>query len=250
MLLTRAGRAPPISCCPGASYVEKEASYTNDGGRLQAAVARAAARRRRDGRLADSRQPRGGAGRAARLHDAAQVRADIAQRVSPASKELDGIAALPFGRPVAARHWLQASNPSERWKWDFMFQDLPPVKGTVELVVAADAAGRDSAEGSEIDALRAATFSSLARGMRSAWRAPRRRSSRGVKADVTPLVEADGVPRGIAMRASRCRSRFPTAFTSSRTSRAIRNLIPTALTVDAPAGVTVAEDRLSRRPSI
>ena len=20
-------------------------------------------------------------------------------------------------------------NPSERWKWDFMFQDLPPVKG-------------------------------------------------------------------------------------------------------------------------
>ena len=29
--------------------------------------------------------------------------------------------------------WLDASNPSERWKWDFMFQDLPPVKGTVEL---------------------------------------------------------------------------------------------------------------------
>jgi len=24
---------------------------------------------------------------------------------------------------------LQASNPSERWKWDFMYQDLPPVKG-------------------------------------------------------------------------------------------------------------------------
>jgi hypothetical protein len=23
---------------------------------------------------------------------------------------------------------MQASNPSERWKWDFMFQDLPPVK--------------------------------------------------------------------------------------------------------------------------
>jgi hypothetical protein len=27
-----------------------------------------------------------------------------------------------------ARHWLHASNPSERWKWDFMFQDLPPIK--------------------------------------------------------------------------------------------------------------------------
>ena len=33
--------------------------------------------------------------------------------------------------PVRCRHesWLQASNPSERWKWDFLYQDLPPVKG-------------------------------------------------------------------------------------------------------------------------
>ncbi len=36
---------------------------------------------------------------------------------------------LVFTRPVPATHWLQASNPSERWKWDFMYQDLPPVKG-------------------------------------------------------------------------------------------------------------------------
>jgi predicted molibdopterin-dependent oxidoreductase YjgC len=36
---------------------------------------------------------------------------------------------MVFTRPLAARSWLQASNPSERWKWDFMFQDLPPVKG-------------------------------------------------------------------------------------------------------------------------
>ena len=44
---------------------------------------------------------------------------------------MPGYAALPtigFSRPVSARHWLQASNPSERWKWDFMFQDLPPIK--------------------------------------------------------------------------------------------------------------------------
>jgi hypothetical protein len=39
---------------------------------------------------------------------------------------------LTFGRPLSAKHWLQASNPSERWKWDFMFQDLPPVKGAVD----------------------------------------------------------------------------------------------------------------------
>ena len=34
-----------------------------------------------------------------------------------------------FSRPVAASHWLQSSNPSERWKWDFMYQDLLPLKG-------------------------------------------------------------------------------------------------------------------------
>ncbi|HYE88256.1 MAG TPA: hypothetical protein VEA16_17960, partial [Vicinamibacterales bacterium] len=42
---------------------------------------------------------------------------------------LEGLTAITFGRPMTAQHWLQASNPSERWKWDFMFQDLPPVKG-------------------------------------------------------------------------------------------------------------------------
>jgi hypothetical protein len=34
-----------------------------------------------------------------------------------------------FTRPIPAGNWLQVSNPSERWKWDFLFQDLPPVKG-------------------------------------------------------------------------------------------------------------------------
>jgi len=28
------------------------------------------------------------------------------------------------------RHWLQASNPSEREKWNALFKDLPPVKFT------------------------------------------------------------------------------------------------------------------------
>ena len=63
---------------------------------------------------------------------------------------LAGIATLAFGRPVSARNWLQASNPSERWKWDFMFQDMPPVKGDVDPSAAADAGRRDPLEGSEI----------------------------------------------------------------------------------------------------
>jgi hypothetical protein len=33
------------------------------------------------------------------------------------------------GERFGAQHWLQASNPMERWKWNVMFQDLPPVKG-------------------------------------------------------------------------------------------------------------------------
>jgi hypothetical protein len=45
---------------------------------------------------------------------------------------LQGLSTLGFGQKMAARTWLQSSNPSERWKWDFMYQDLPPVKGTVD----------------------------------------------------------------------------------------------------------------------
>jgi predicted molibdopterin-dependent oxidoreductase YjgC len=58
---------------------------------------------------------------------AAAVREAIA-RESPAAPAYAALAAVEFARPVSARHWLQSSNPSERWKWDFMFQDLPPVK--------------------------------------------------------------------------------------------------------------------------
>ena len=57
---------------------------------------------------------------------AAGIRADIAARHT--GHGIDGIGVLTFGRPIEARHWLEASNPSERWKWDFMYQDLPPVK--------------------------------------------------------------------------------------------------------------------------
>ena len=57
----------------------------------------------------------------------AHVRADMAAALS-GNAAYAGITTLEFTRPVPARTWLEASNPSERWKWDFMFQDLPPVK--------------------------------------------------------------------------------------------------------------------------
>ena len=53
----------------------------------------------------------------------AEVRAAITAELAhlPAYASLETVG---FARPVAARHWLQASNPSERWKWDFMFQEV------------------------------------------------------------------------------------------------------------------------------
>ena len=55
------------------------------------------------------------------------MRGDLANALA-GNERYAGLARLAFARPVSAKHWLQASNPSERWKCDFMFQDLPPVK--------------------------------------------------------------------------------------------------------------------------
>jgi hypothetical protein len=62
---------------------------------------------------------------------AAHVRSDIAARYEGV-EALAGLPGLAFQRPMSARTWLEASNPSERWKWDFLYQDLPPVKGAVD----------------------------------------------------------------------------------------------------------------------
>src|SRR5581483_5764377 len=126
VLLTDLARAADF-VLPGASYVEKEASYTNDQGRLQG-TARAIPS---PGDAMEDWEILVNVAAALGVRfdytTAAHVRADIAARFG-GIKELEGIATLAFAQPVAAKHWLQASNPSERWKWDFMYQDLPPVK--------------------------------------------------------------------------------------------------------------------------
>jgi predicted molibdopterin-dependent oxidoreductase YjgC len=98
----------------GASYVEKDASYTNDQGRVQGA--------------ARVNPPPGDAmedwqifvnvanaiGIALGYTDSAHIRSDIAAAMA----DRPGYADLPrltFARPVSARTWL-------------VFQDLPPVK--------------------------------------------------------------------------------------------------------------------------
>jgi NADH-quinone oxidoreductase subunit G len=116
---------------PGASSSEKETSYTNAQGRLQSAS-------RALPLVGDAMEDwqilvnlAQGLGVALPYATAASVRADIAATFA-GTPAFEGITTLTFGQPLEGRHWLQASNPSERWKWDFMFQDLPPVKGTVE----------------------------------------------------------------------------------------------------------------------
>jgi anaerobic selenocysteine-containing dehydrogenase len=131
VLLTALARAADF-VLPGASSVEKEASYTNDQGRLQAAtrVLPLAGDATEDWQILVNVAR--ALGVALDYADSSRVRADIASRFAGV-KVFEGIADLAFGTAMTARHWLQASNPSERWKWDFMFQDLPPVKGDVEL---------------------------------------------------------------------------------------------------------------------
>ncbi len=126
VLLTDLARAADF-VLPGASYVEKEASYTNQQGRLQG-TSRAFAP---PGDAMEDWQIVVNAGIAmgARFDytTAAEIRSDIAAKY-PDEPGLAGLTMLAFSRPVEARTWLQASNPSERWKWDFLYQDLPPVK--------------------------------------------------------------------------------------------------------------------------
>jgi NADH-quinone oxidoreductase subunit G len=113
---------------PGATYLEKDATYTDAAGQVQAAsqVILPPGDAMEDWQillqLAES------LGISAPDYTAsAHVRSDLAADLA-SNPAYAAITELAFNRPVPAGTWLQASNPSERWKWDFMFQDLPPVK--------------------------------------------------------------------------------------------------------------------------
>jgi NADH-quinone oxidoreductase subunit G len=112
---------------PGSAWVEKEASYTNDQGRVQGAarVMNPPGDAREDWEVFVNVGAALGAGLT--YASAAAVRADVAAALAGNAAYAD-LPSLEFAAPVSGRSWLQASNPSERWKWDFMFQDLPPIK--------------------------------------------------------------------------------------------------------------------------
>jgi NADH-quinone oxidoreductase subunit G len=113
---------------PGAAWVEKDATYTNEKGIVQAAskVLNPPGEAVEDWQILTSL--------AAALDlpfayaSSREVRADIAQAMSHAPA-YSGLSGHIFNRPLPLKHWLEASNPMERWKWNVMFQDVPPVKG-------------------------------------------------------------------------------------------------------------------------
>jgi NADH-quinone oxidoreductase subunit G len=112
---------------PGSAFVEKDALYTNQTGHVQAASRAIAA----PGEARDDWQILVNLGRALGLTLTYESSDDVRRAIAAAGAGTPYATAdqLVFNRPVPAHNWLQASNPSERWKWDFMYQDLPPVKG-------------------------------------------------------------------------------------------------------------------------
>jgi NADH-quinone oxidoreductase subunit G len=112
---------------PGAAWVEKDATYVNEQGRLQAAarVIAPPADAQEDWQIFVNVGLALGA--PTTYMSSGEVRSDLA-RTMQGNERYGSLTDIAFARPVAARHWLQTSNPSERWKWDLMFQDLPPVK--------------------------------------------------------------------------------------------------------------------------
>jgi NADH-quinone oxidoreductase subunit G len=121
-VMTELARAADI-VLPGSAWVEKDGTFTNDQGRVQAAARVFAP----PGDALDDREifmrVARALGNTLPYQSPAAIREAIAQMLAsnPAYASLGSIA---FSRPVTARHWLQASNPSERWKWDFMFQEV------------------------------------------------------------------------------------------------------------------------------
>jgi NADH-quinone oxidoreductase subunit G len=112
---------------PGAAWVEKDAIYTNDQGRVQVSSKAL----NPPGEAREDWQILAGVATSLGLTMAYQSSDDVRKAISgalPGTKYADAHE-IAFARAVSAANWLQASNPSERWKWDFLYQDLPPVKG-------------------------------------------------------------------------------------------------------------------------
>jgi len=112
---------------PGGCAYEKSALYTNDKGRVQ--ITAPAIPEPGDAMpdwqiLVDVAHALGAD---LPYTDLGQVRSDLA-RTLERRPGYANLTAVTERKPASVETWLQASNPSERWKWDRQFRDLPPLK--------------------------------------------------------------------------------------------------------------------------
>jgi predicted molibdopterin-dependent oxidoreductase YjgC len=121
---------------PGSTWAEKDAVFTNDQGRVQATarVMAAPGGARDDWHILVDLAAELGV--PFEWATPSAVRAAVADALA-SNAAYAGVTEVAFPQPVPARTWLQASNPSERWKWDHAFQDNPPVKGEPAIVRGA-----------------------------------------------------------------------------------------------------------------
>jgi NADH-quinone oxidoreductase subunit G len=113
---------------PGAAFVEKDATYTNEKGMIQGASKVL----NPPGEAVDDWQILTSVAAALGLPFAHASSRDVRADIAAAMPNQAGYSTLSehiFSRPLPLSHWLESSNPMERWKWNVMFQDLPPVKG-------------------------------------------------------------------------------------------------------------------------
>jgi NADH-quinone oxidoreductase subunit G len=112
---------------PGCAWAEKHAAYTNATGQTQS-TAKAIVP---PGEARDDWQilcdVALAAGVSLGYESLPQLRAAIVELL-PNEPACAALAELEYLKPARASHWLEASNPSERVKWDAMFLDLPPFK--------------------------------------------------------------------------------------------------------------------------
>jgi anaerobic selenocysteine-containing dehydrogenase len=124
---------------PGAAWVERDAIFTNDRDMVQGASRTISP----PGDAKEDWQILTDVGRSLGLSLGYQTSGDVRKAIAaaPPSGPYAGAERIAFVRPIPARTWMETSNPSERWKWDFMYQDLPPVKGhNVQMEASARAA--------------------------------------------------------------------------------------------------------------
>jgi predicted molibdopterin-dependent oxidoreductase YjgC len=132
VVMTDLARAADV-VLPGACAFEKQASYTNDQGLVQrtARVNAPPGDAVEDWRILV--QVAGALGVPLAFTSADAIRGDIAGALAAHAAYRDLAGTAP-AKPAAPMTWLDASNPSERWKWDRHFKDQPPTKSGSDSV--------------------------------------------------------------------------------------------------------------------